>query len=45
MTAKARYGLQAGSMERNSILVALPFCGLYIGTRISADRLLWPQQM
>ena len=32
-------------MERNSIRVAFPFCGLYIGTRTSADRLLCPQQM
>ena len=23
--------------------VLLPFAGLYIGTRIMADRLLWPQ--
>src|SRR5258708_13731497 len=45
ITANARYGLHAGSSERNSILVALPFLGLYMGTRTSADLLLCPQQM
>src|SRR3569833_46730 len=45
MTANARYGLQAVSSERNSMRVAWPFCGLYIGTRTRAERLLWPQQM
>src|SRR4029079_3716516 len=43
ITAKARYGLQAASTERNSTRVELPFCGLYIGTRIRAERLLCPQ--
>ena len=45
ITAKARYGLHAASTERNSTRVALPFCGLYIGTRTRADRLLCPQHM
>src|ERR1700740_3549137 len=40
MAAKARYGLQAASSERNSTRVELPFCGLYIGTRIRAARVL-----
>ncbi len=44
MTANARYGLDAVSIERNSTRVALPLVGLYIGTRTSAERLLWPQQ-
>src|SRR3954453_15353538 len=44
ITANARYGLHAESGERISTRVELPFCGLYIGTRTSADRLLWPQQ-
>ncbi len=44
MTAKARYGLHAGSSARYSIRVDWPLLGLYIGTRISAERLLWPQQ-
>src|SRR5215469_18639335 len=44
ITANARYGLQAASTERNSTLVEFPFCGLYIGTRTRADRLLCPQQ-
>src|SRR5271165_3095067 len=43
ITANARYGLQAASTDRNSTRVALPFCGLYIGTRTRAERLLWPQ--
>src|SRR5437667_5040756 len=38
MAANARYGLHAGSGERNSILVADSFPGLYIGTRTSAER-------
>src|SRR5215472_10188379 len=44
ITAKARYGLQAASTERNSTRVELPLCGLYIGTRMRAERLLCPQQ-
>ena len=32
-------------MVRSSIRVETPFCGLYIGTRTMAERLLWPQQM
>src|SRR3984893_16746727 len=40
ITAKARYGLQAASTERNSTRVELPFCGLYIWTRIRAERVL-----
>src|SRR5258708_32683122 len=43
-TAKARYGLQAVSRERISTRVDCDFEGLYIGTRTSAERLLWPQQ-
>ena len=43
-SAKARYGLQAVSSERTSIRVDWPLPGLYIGTRTSAERLLWPQQ-
>src|SRR3954469_13891172 len=43
-TANARYGLHAESGERISTRVELPLCGLYIGTRTSADRLLCPQQ-
>jgi hypothetical protein len=45
MTAKARYGFVALSRARNSMRVLLPFEGLYIGTRTSAERLLWPQQI
>src|SRR5437867_1254743 len=45
MTAKARYGLQAGSGERNSIRVACSLPGLYIGTRTRALRLRRAQQM
>ena len=44
-TAKARYGLAALSSERNSMRVLLPLDGLYIGTRISDERLLCPQQI
>ena len=43
-TAKARYGLQAASTVRSSTRVDWPLSGLYIGTRIIAERLLWPQQ-
>src|SRR5260370_42119016 len=43
ITANARYGLHAASTERNSTRVAFPFCGLYVGTRTRAERLLWPQ--
>src|SRR5436853_417153 len=42
-TAKVRYGLHAESGERISTRVELPLCGLYIGTRTSAERLLCPQ--
>ena len=45
MTAKARYGLQAGSGERSSMRVAFSLPGLYIGTRTSAERLRCAQQM
>ena len=31
-------------MERISTRVDWPLLGLYIGTRTSAERLLWPQQ-
>jgi len=34
-----------GRASGNSILVALPFFGLYMGTLMRADRLLCPQQM
>src|SRR3954468_9006489 len=44
-TAKVRYGLHAVSGERISMRVEPPLFGLYIGTRTSAERLLWPQQM
>src|SRR2546429_8011746 len=43
ITANARYGLQAASTERNSTRVELPFCGLDIGPRIRAERVLCPQ--
>src|ERR671937_1166217 len=43
MAANARYGLHAGSGERNSILVADSLPGLYMGTRTSADRFLRAQ--
>jgi hypothetical protein len=45
ISAKARYGLAAESMERSSIRAEDPLFGLYIGTRTSAERLLRPQQM
>ena len=32
-------------MLRTSTRVDWPLLGLYIGTRIIAERLLWPQQM
>src|SRR5947208_15946507 len=38
MAANARYGLQAGSGERNSIRVADSLPGLYMGTRTRAER-------
>src|SRR5919198_3603758 len=38
MAANARYGLHAGSGERNSTRVADSLPGLYIGTRTSALR-------
>src|SRR5262245_20468981 len=44
MTANERYGLHAGSGERISMRVDWPLAGLYMGTRTSAERLLWPQQ-
>ena len=40
MTAKARYGLQAGSGARYSIRVESTLPRLITGTRTSADRLL-----
>jgi hypothetical protein len=43
ITANARYGLQAASTERNSTRLEFPLCGLYIGTRTRAERLLCPQ--
>ncbi len=43
MTANARYGLVAESSARYSTRLELPLPGLYIGTRTSAERLLWPQ--
>src|ERR671924_2386499 len=43
ITAKARYGLHAGSGERNSMRVADSLPGLYMGTRTSADRFLRAQ--
>src|SRR5207248_3614067 len=39
IAANARYGLHAGSGERNSMRVADSLPGLYIGTRTSAERL------
>src|SRR4051794_16794263 len=42
--ANDRYGLHAESRARYSMRVELPLPGLYMGTRMSADRLLWPQQ-
>src|SRR5437588_9874656 len=45
MAANARYGLHAGSGERNSTRVADSLPGLYIGTRTSALRLRRAQQM
>src|SRR2546422_9163171 len=45
IAANARYGLHAGSGERNSTRVADSFPGLYIGTRTSAERFLLAQQM
>ena len=44
-TANAKYGLHALSIDRNSMRVLLPLAGLYIGTRIKAERLLCPQQI
>ncbi len=44
MTAYARYGLAAESSARYSMRLELPLPGLYMGTRTSAERLLWPQQ-
>ena len=44
ISANARYGFAAESIARYSMRVELPLPGLYIGTRISADRLLCPQQ-
>src|SRR3954470_17460466 len=44
MTANVKYGLHAESGDLISTRVELPFCGLYIGTRTSAARLLCPQQ-
>src|SRR6266576_763256 len=38
MAANARYGLHAGSGDRNSMRVADSLPGLYIGTRTSALR-------
>ena len=45
VTAKARYGLAAESIERSSMRAEDALFGLYIGTRTSAERLLRPQQM
>src|SRR5919204_5790981 len=45
IAANARYGLHAGSGERNSMRVADSLPGLYIGTRTSALRLRRAQQM
>ncbi len=45
MHANARYGLHAGSGERNSMRVASSLPGLYIGTRTSALRFRRAQQM
>ena len=39
ITAKARYGLQAGSGARYSQRVAASLPGLYMGTRTRAERL------
>src|SRR5919198_1424830 len=44
MAANARYGLHAGSGERNSTRVADSLPGLYIGTRTSALRFRRAQQ-
>ena len=43
MTEKARYGLQAGSGERNSIRVELSLPTFVTGTRTRAERLLRAQ--
>ena len=45
MTLKARYGLQAGSGERSSILAASGFLGLYMGIRTIVERLRRAQQI
>src|SRR5689334_1397803 len=45
ITENARYGLQAGSGERNSMRVLLSLPRFGIGTRTSADSLLRAQQM
>src|SRR5689334_22246484 len=45
ISANARYGFASESSERNSTREDWPLCGLYIGTRTSADRLLCPQEM
>ena len=42
--ANARYGLHAGSGERNSMRVASSLPGLYCGIRTSAERLRRAQQ-
>ena len=41
----ARYGFAAESIARYSTRALWPLLGLYSGTRTSAERLLWPQQM
>ncbi len=43
ITEKARYGLHAGSGERNSMRVELSLPRFGIGTRTSAERLLRAQ--
>lgn len=44
-TAYVRYGFAPESIERTSTRAEPVLPGLYIGTRIRAERLLWPQQM
>ena len=38
-------GREALSSDRTSTRVELPLVGLYMGTRMSAERLLCPQQI
>src|SRR5699024_422558 len=45
ISANAKYGLPAQSIERRATRAEDCLFGLYIGTRTSADRLLRPQQM